>query len=57
MKVCDCGTWDNRHDYGCRGWRDHQPTRTPLSIPQPRTDVPDPWGWAERGIPNPDIQE
>lgn len=54
MKVCDCGTWDRRHDYGCRGRRDFQPTRTPISIPKARTDIPDPWGWSQRGIPNPD---
>ncbi|MFC9514375.1 hypothetical protein ACFTSD_01450 [Nocardiaceae bacterium NPDC056970] len=22
MLVCDCGTWDHRHDYGCSGWRE-----------------------------------
>ncbi|MGF7124065.1 hypothetical protein [Rhodococcus sp. BE178] len=21
---------------------------------QPRTNIPDPWGWTGRGIPNPD---
>ncbi|RDI32426.1 hypothetical protein DEU38_103159 [Rhodococcus sp. AG1013] len=56
MLVCDCGTTDKRHDYGCDGWR--QP-ETPAAhhkphVFQPRTNLPDPWGWPARGIPNPD---
>lgn len=56
MLVCDCGTFDRRHDYGCKGWRERE---TPAAVhaphvTQPRLDVPDPWGWAARGITNPD---
>ncbi|MDH6279503.1 hypothetical protein [Prescottella agglutinans] len=63
MLVCDCGTTDRRHDYGCGGWR--RPTtrdgirataRRAVANPGPYTgplDL-DPWGWAARGITNPD---
>ncbi|WP_238840775.1 hypothetical protein [Prescottella equi] len=58
--VCDCGTVDQRHDYSCRGWRRpnrddgfYQGGHTP-HMHEPRLDAPDPWGWAARGITNPD---
>lgn len=56
MLVCDCGTTDKRHDYGCRGWRvpDAPAARHKPHVFRPRTNVPDVWGWSVRGILNPD---
>ncbi|WP_064078393.1 hypothetical protein [Prescottella equi] len=57
MLVCDCGTFDRRHDYGCKGWREPEtPAATfPSWALEARLDsTDDPWGWAARGITNPD---
>ncbi|MDH6282895.1 hypothetical protein [Prescottella agglutinans] len=63
MLVCDCGTFDRRHDYGCHGWRRpatrdgiRGANRRAVANPGPYTGplAPDPWGWGARGITNPD---
>lgn len=41
MLVCDCGTTNHRHDYGCNGWR--EPSTPPATFPswalEARTDT------------------
>ncbi|MBM4722554.1 hypothetical protein GS439_06880 [Rhodococcus hoagii] len=57
MLVCDCGTFDRRHEYGCQGWREREtpPATFPSWALEARLDsTDDPWGWAARGITNPD---
>ncbi|MBM4707171.1 hypothetical protein GS455_26905 [Rhodococcus hoagii] len=57
MLVCDCAHLRPPPHYGCNGWREREtPAATfPSWALEARLDsTDDPWGWAARGITNPD---